>query len=112
MDTKVDTTLEITATNKTVIHQAQTQEINPQDSIDQITARTTWINMINPQTLQDFRARSARSTRLETQAVTHTHSSTDHTTHSTTNCTINNPMEMVEDMLTNTSITETNPETE
>ena len=108
---KVDTTLETTVTNKTATHRVQTQVITHQDSTDQTTAKTTRIDMIDPQTLLDLRARSARLTRLKTQAATHTHSTTDHTTHSTTNRTINSHVEMAEDMLINISITEINPET-
>ena len=80
----------------------------PQDSTNRTTVKTTPIDMIDPQTLQDIRAKSVRSTGLEIQAA-RTHNTTEITTHTTIN---NHMVTMEEDMLINTSIAETNPETE
>ena len=81
----------------------------PPDSTNQTTVKTTLIDMIDPQMLQDIRTKSAKSIRLEIQAATCTHNTTEITTHTTIN---NRMVTMEEDMLINTSIAETNPETE
>ena len=114
MDTKAEIPLETIATSRTATHQTQAQVTTKQATIDQTTVRTPRIDRIDPQALLETRARSPRSIEQEIQATTH--NTTDHTTHHTTQGITNSPMVttslMVEDMLTNTSIAETNPETE
>ena len=104
--------LETIATNKTVTHQTQIQVTIKQATIDQTTAKTPRIDMIAPQTLLDTRAKWAKLIRPEIQPVTHTHNTTDHTTPDTTNSHMEPTNLMVKDMLTNTNIMKTNPETE
>ena len=110
-DTKAEILLETIAINKTVTHQTRTQVTTKQATIGQTTAKTHRIDRIDPQALLETRAKSARSIRPEIQAVTHIHNTTDRTTHNTTNSPVVTTNPMVEDILTNTSIMETNLDT-